>query len=77
MQITQPRVESVPSGGYVLSNQESEEIRRELGATPIYVIRQSFGAGFAYGTPGDGTVGEALPHMDASSMAMLARKLHG
>jgi hypothetical protein len=77
MQTTQPRVESVPSGGFVLSSQENEEIRRELGATPIYVLRQSFGAGFAYGTPGDVTVGEALPHMDASSMAMLARKLHG
>ncbi|HLW92634.1 MAG TPA: hypothetical protein VKS78_15225 [Roseiarcus sp.] len=62
---------------FPLSKEESEEIHRTLGATPIYVLRQSFGAGFAYGTPGDITVDQALPHMDPSSQAMLVRKLHG
>ena len=62
---------------FPLSREESDEIHRTLGATPIYVLRQSFGAGFAYGTPGDMTVDEALPRMDPSSQAMLVRKLHG
>jgi hypothetical protein len=77
MQTPHQRVENVPAQPFAPSSQENEEIRRELGATPIYVLRQSFGAGFAYGMPGDVTVSEALAKMDLSSKAMLARKLHG
>jgi hypothetical protein len=62
---------SVPA----LSHEESVEIRRTLGATPIYILRQSYGAGFAPGTPGDVTLGQAMDHIDNSSMSLLARRL--
>jgi hypothetical protein len=59
-----------------LSDEESSEIRRTLGATPIYVLRQSYGAGFAPGTPGDITLGQAMDRIDNSSMTLLVRRLH-
>ena len=55
--------------------EESAEIRRTYGATPIYILRQSYGAGFAPGTPGDVTLGEAINHMDSASLNLLARRL--
>src|ERR1700722_9185974 len=60
---------------HAVSHEESEEIRRTFGATPIYVLRQSYGAGFAPGTPGDVTLGQALDHIDSSSLSLLARHL--
>ena len=58
-----------------VSHEESDEIRRTFGETPIYVLRQSYGAGFAPGTPGDVTLGQALDHIDSSSLSLLARHL--
>ena len=53
----------------------NEEIRRTFGATPIYVLRQSYGQGFAPGMPGDITLEQALEHMDSASVNLLARRL--
>jgi hypothetical protein len=55
--------------------EDNEEIRRAFGATPIYVLRQSYGHGFAPGMPGDLTLGQALDHMDSASLNLLARRL--
>lgn len=55
--------------------EENDEIRRRFGATPIYILRQSYGEGFAPGTPGDVTLGQALDHIDAASLHLLARRL--
>ena len=53
----------------------NEEIRRTFGATPLYVLRQTYGQGFAPGVPGDLTLEQALDHMDAASVNLLARRL--
>jgi hypothetical protein len=60
---------------HAVSVEESDEIRRTFGATPVYVLRQSYGAGFAPGTPGDVTLAQALDHLDGSSLNLLARQL--
>jgi hypothetical protein len=60
---------------HAISDEESDEIRRTFGRTPVYILRQSYGAGFAPGTPGDITLAEALDHMDSSSLNLLARRL--
>jgi hypothetical protein len=64
---------------HAVTLEESNEIRRTYGSTPIYILRQSYGAGFAPGTPGDVTLGQALDHLDAPSRALLVRRLadHG
>lgn len=59
------------------SSDEHDEIRRTLGATQIYLLRQTYGAGFAPGEPGDLTLGEVLEWLDKPSIALLARRLHG
>jgi hypothetical protein len=60
---------------HAISVEESDEIRKTFGRTPVYILRQSYGAGFAPGTPGDVTLGEALDHIDSSSLNLLARRL--
>jgi hypothetical protein len=60
---------------HAISIEESDEIRKTFGATPVYVLRQSFGAGFAPGTPGDVTLAQVLDHIDVSSLNLLARQL--
>jgi hypothetical protein len=64
-----------PASVPAISLEESDKIRRTLGSTPIYILRQSYGAGFAPGTPGDVTLGEAMDHIDNSSLTLLARRL--
>lgn len=54
---------------------DQDDIRRTFGATPIYVLRQSYGQGFAPGMPGDLTLEQALDHMDTASVNLLARRL--
>jgi hypothetical protein len=63
------------SAVHAITVEESDEIRRTFGATPVYILRQSYGAGFAPGTPGDVTLGQALDHIDISSLNLLARHL--
>ena len=55
--------------------EDNEEIRKTFGATPIYVLRQSYGYGFAPGMPGDLTLDEAFDHIDSASLSFLARRL--
>jgi hypothetical protein len=55
--------------------EDNEQIRRTFGATPIYILRQSYGYGFAPGMPGDLTLGQALDHIDSASLSLLARRL--
>jgi hypothetical protein len=54
---------------------EDDEIRKAFGSTPIYILRQSYGQGFAPGMPGDLTLGQAMAHMDSASLNLLARRL--
>ncbi len=54
---------------------DSAEIRRVFGATPIYVLRQSYGHGFAPGLPGDVTLAQAMDQIDSASLTLLARRL--
>lgn len=54
---------------------DNDDIRRTFGATPIYVLRQSYGHGFAPGMPGDLTLEQALDHIDSASLNLLARRL--
>jgi hypothetical protein len=77
MQIVAQRDVSAPinSAIHAITSREDDEIRRKLGAMPIYVLRQTYGAGFAPGTPGDVTLGEAMAWIDGSSIALLARHL--
>jgi hypothetical protein len=77
MQISHHEVVRVPSPGsiHVLSLEESDQIRKTLGATPIYVLRQSYGAGFAPDMPGDVTLAQAMDHIDISSITLLVRHL--
>jgi hypothetical protein len=60
---------------HAITVEESDEIRKTFGATPVYILRQSYGAGFAPGTPGDITLAQALDHMDGPSLNLLARQL--
>jgi len=55
--------------------EDNEQIRRTFGATPIYILRQSYGYGFAPGMPGDLTLEEAFDHIDSASLNFLARRL--
>jgi hypothetical protein len=81
MQTIHHHVAAAPHPGsiHAVSLEESNEIRRTFGSTPIYILRQSYGAGFAPGTPGDLTLGQALDHLDTPSCVLLARRLanHG
>jgi len=61
----------------VLSEGQTEEIRRAFGATKIFDLRQAFGVDFAHGAADELTVNDALPLMDEHSTAMLVRRLHG
>jgi hypothetical protein len=72
-------VQSVPVVGaiHAVTREESEEIRRKFGDTPIYVLRQSYGAGFAPGTPADITLSDAMAWIDDSSIAFLVHRLNG
>ncbi len=54
---------------------DNDEIRRVFGATPIYILRQSYGHGFAPGMPGDVTLAQAMDHIDNASLNLLARRL--
>jgi hypothetical protein len=54
---------------------ENDEILRAFGATPIYVLRQTYGYGFAPTLPGDLTLAQALDHIDGASLTLLARRL--
>ena len=54
---------------------QDNEIRRMFGSTPIYVLRQSYGHGFAPDVPGDVTLGQAIDHIDRASLNLLARQL--
>jgi hypothetical protein len=77
MQTVAQRAGSAPISGaiHAITSREGDEIRRKLGALPIYVLRQTYGAGFAPGTPGDVTLGEAMAWIDGSSISLLARHL--
>ena len=72
---THAHIPSAPIHGAVhaINGGQNEEILRKLGAMPIYVLRQTYGAGFAPGTPGDVTLAEAMTWIDRSSIALLAR----
>jgi hypothetical protein len=58
-----------------ISVEETDEILKTFGKTPVYILRQSYGAGFAPGTPGDVTLAEAFDYIDSSSLNLLARRL--
>jgi hypothetical protein len=60
-----------------LTDQQGDEIRRALGATTIFALRQAFGAEFAHGAADDLMAGDALPFMDPQSRAMIIRNLRG
>ena len=77
MQMGLHHVVGAPSPGsiHVLSLEEADEIRRTFGTTPIYVLRQAYGAGFAPDVPGDVTLAQAMDYVDFSSMSLLARHL--
>jgi hypothetical protein len=59
------------------TEKEGEEIRRALGATTIFALRQAFGSEFAYGVADGLIAGDALQFMDPQSKAMLIRNLRG
>jgi hypothetical protein len=71
-------IPSVPVSGaiHAVTREESDEIRRKLGDMRIYVLRQSYGAGFAPAAPADLTVNEAMEWLDDSSMAFLVHRIH-
>jgi hypothetical protein len=62
---------------HVLSEGQTEEIRKAFGTTTIFALRQAFGADFAHGAADELTVDDALPLMDEHSTAMLMRRLRG
>jgi hypothetical protein len=77
MQTIVQNTQGIPIAGvHAVALHDSDEIRRRLGTLPIYVLRQTYGAGFAPGTPGDVTLGDAMAWIDSSSIALLARQLH-
>jgi hypothetical protein len=65
-----------PMGDAQQSQSEASEIRRRLGTTLVFNLRQAYGAGFAPGIPADVRVGDVLARLDKPSFSQVLRYLN-